>query len=430
MKDEWLENDAHHVWHPFTQHQTADAPLPVVRAEGSQLFDEEGNTYIDANSSWWVNVHGHGHPYLANALQKQFEVLDHVVFAGVTHPKAVELATRIAHSLPGPLKRVFFSDNGSTSVEVALKMAFQFYFNRGEQRTKVLALEGAYHGDTFGAMSVGQRAYFNAPFEHLFFEADYLPFPDESSATNSLESAARLLQNGECAALIVEPLVQGAAGMRVYDKKWLNTLMKIARENSVVIIFDEVMTGFGRTGEMYALNHLDEIPDIVCLSKGLTGGVLPLGLTVASEEIFEAFLAPETAKALLHGHSFTANALTCALSCASLDIFEKATTWSNIRQIERWHEEFKQTLSKRDDVMKISQLGTILRFEIVDNANGSYFTKFRDVVYASLLAHGVLLRPLGNVVFINPPYCLTREEYQRISHAILSTLDTLKEKRN
>lgn len=261
MKDEWLENDAHHVWHPFTQHQTADAPLPVVRAEGSQLFDEEGNTYIDANSSWWVNVHGHGHPYLANALQKQFEVLDHVVFAGVTHPKAVELATRIAHSLPGPLKRVFFSDNGSTSVEVALKMAFQFYFNRGEQRTKVLALEGAYHGDTFGAMSVGQRAYFNAPFEHLFFEADYLPFPDESSATNSLESAARLLQNGECAALIVEPLVQGAAGMRVYDKKWLNTLMKIARENSVVIIFDEVMTGFGRTGEMYALNHLDEIPD-------------------------------------------------------------------------------------------------------------------------------------------------------------------------
>lgn len=426
MVDDWMQLDSLHVWHPFTQHQNADEPLPIVRAKGSLLFDAQGKSYIDANSSWWVNVHGHGHPVLAAALQRQFETLDHVVFAGVTHPKAVELATRIANSLPDPLSRVFFSDNGSTSVEVALKMAFQFYFNRGESRTKVLALEGAYHGDTFGAMSVGQRAYFNEPFEHLFFEADYLEIPVESSDAASLEKASSLLSSGEFAALIVEPLVQGAAGMRMYEPAWLNALMRLARENQVLIIFDEVMTGFGRTGKMYALNHLHEVPDIVCLSKGLTGGVLPLGLTVATGDIFNAFLAPETTKALLHGHSFTANALTCALSCASLDLFEEERTWTNIQQIENWHREFGEILQQRDDIFGIGQCGTILRFEIAQEEGASYFSKLRDTVYRSLLAQGVLLRPLGNVLFVNPPYCLTRDEYMKLRSAILHTLDSLK----
>lgn len=425
MDSDWKLNDSRHVWHPFTQHQTASVPIPVVRAKGSILYDDFGNEYIDANSSWWVNVHGHGHPYLAAALQTQFKELDHVVFAGVTHPKAVELSTRISESLPESLTRVFFSDNGSTAVEVALKMAFQYYFNRGERRTKVLALDGAYHGDTFGAMSVGQREYFNEPFEHLFFEADYLQLPNDEADSASLQEANILMGSGEYAALIVEPLVQGAAGMRMYDKNWLNRLMRIARQHSVLIIFDEVMTGFGRTGTMYAMNHLNENPDIVCLSKGLTGGVLPLGLTVTTDEIFNAFLDNSIGKALLHGHSYTANALCCALACASLDLFQRELTWSRIREIESWQMEFGQMISRRIDVANISQLGTILRFEILEEKGGSYFTEIRDKVYRSMLKHGVLLRPLGNVLFINPPYCLTKKEHNKICDAILRTLDQL-----
>lgn len=422
-----LKKDKQYVWHPFTQHQTAGDPLQVVRAKGTLLFDINDKSYIDANSSWWVNVHGHCHPHLAEEVSKQFLELEHVVFAGVTHPKAVELAERITKVLPESFQRVFFSDNGSTSTEVALKMSFQYWFNRGEDRKRVLALEGAYHGDTFGAMSVGERDMFNRPFEPFFFDVDYLPFPASDKEANILAKAEELLSTKTFASLIVEPLVQGASGMRMYSSNFLDQLSAIAKKYETIVIFDEVMTGFGRTGKMFAMDHCEVKPDIVCLSKGLTGGTMALGLTVASEKMYQSFLSHETARGFLHGHSFTANPLACAVSCANLDLFEKPSTEEAIKTIVNWNQTFADELKQWQIVENVRQQGTILAFSVKNDAGNTYFSSIRDRAYKFFLKNGVLLRPLGNTIFINPPYCITEEEYNELKAVILGFLRSLEE---
>jgi adenosylmethionine-8-amino-7-oxononanoate aminotransferase len=412
-----LKADKQVVWHPFTQMQTAPEPLHIVRAQETKLFDSDGKSYIDANSSWWVNVHGHGHPHIAAALSEQFQRVDHIIFAGATHDSAIQLAKRVVDLLPMDLTKVFFSDDGSTAVEVALKMAFQFWHNRGEDRKRVIALEGAYHGDTFGAMSVGARDVFNKPFEPFFFEVDFLDFPTTKNAHALLHQAEELLRTGDAAALIVEPLIQGSAGMRMYPSAFLDQLVSLSKKYETLVIFDEVMTGWGRTGRMFALNYISQVPDMVCLSKGLTGGVLPLGLTVTTQKIYEAFLHDETAKAFLHGHSFTGSALACAAANASLDIFEQQDTWESIERIEEQHLTFAQRLKNNHKVSGIGVCGTILRFEINAEDSG-YFSGKRDLIYQHMLDRGILLRPLGNVIYINPPYCITNEELNEIYFAI------------
>jgi adenosylmethionine-8-amino-7-oxononanoate aminotransferase len=408
-----------HIWHPFTQMKTAQAPLKIVKAEGVWLTDDFGKKYIDANSSWWVNVHGHGHPYLLAAISEQFQKIDHVLLAGVSHPKAEELAERICGILPDKFQKVFFSDDGSTAVEVALKMSFQYFHNKGESRKRVLAIDGAYHGDTFGAMSIGQRGYFNEPFEHFFFDVDFLEFPSTEKEESILKNAHELLSTGEFAALIVEPLVQGSAGMRMYSPDFLDMLTALAHEYGVKVIFDEIMTGWGRTGKMFSMDHCANKPDIICLSKGLTGGVLPMGLTVATNEIFEAFLDENKTKALLHGHSYTGNPLACAAACASMDIFEKEETWTNIQRICSSHEMVSDKLAELDHVSAVRQRGTILAIELKDTAESSYFSSLRDIAYNHFLDKGILLRPLGNIVFINPPYCISNDELGKIYAAIV-----------
>lgn len=417
-----IEKDKAHIWHPFTQHHTAIDPIEIVKAEGVYLFDAQGNKYIDANSSWWVNTHGHGHPHIGEAIVNQFKTIDHIVFAGVTHSKAVELAERTVALLPEHLTKVFFSDNGSTAVEVALKMIVQYWFNKGENKTRFLAMHGAYHGDTFGAMSVGQRGYFNAPFEGLFFDVDYIDFPSKSNTEQLLGRAEDLFASGEFAGLIVEPLVQGAAGMRMYSVDFLDRLTSLAKKYDVRIIFDEVMTGYGRTGKMFSLDHCSVKPDIIALSKGLTAGVMALGLTVASEEIYAAFLADETTKALLHGHSFTANPIACAVACANLDLFERPLTWTSIDSICEWNNAFSEELANFDCVVNIRQQGTILAFEIQSEKGNSYFSQIKEKAYEHFMSDGILIRPLGNVIFINPPYCIKQEEYQKIQNSILRFL--------
>lgn len=420
-----LEKDKKHVWHPFTQMQTAKDPLHIVKAEATSLIDSDGKTYIDANSSWWVNVHGHGHPYLAQALTEQFSQLDHVIFAGATHPQAIKLADRITSLLPEKLEKVFFSDDGSTAVEVALKMAFQYWFNKNESKRRVIALDGAYHGDTFGAMSIGQRGSFNKPFEHLFFDVDFIDFPKDEARSQSLIQAEQILRSGEVAAVIVEPLVQGSAGMRMYDATWLDAFVSLARKYNALVIFDEVMTGWGRTGKLFAHNFCIQEPDIICLSKGLTGGILPLGLTVATDEIYNAFLHPETAKALLHGHSFTGSALACAVANASLDLFEQPETWDSIEWIEERHRYFIEALKTHPKVKDIGLCGTILRFEVETGEGNNYFSTIRDTAYDFFLEKGCLIRPLGNVLYLNPPYCISEEELDQLHVVLLNFLDSL-----
>ncbi len=422
-----INRDKKHVWHPFSQHATSGDPLPIVSAKGTLLYDEKGKSYIDANSSWWVNIHGHGHEIIGKAITDQFQELDHVIFANVTHPQAVSLAERITSKLPSHLTKVFFSDNGSTAAEVALKMCVQFWHNKGEEKTLVMALEGAYHGDTFGAMSVGERDLFNKPFEPLFFQAEYLPFPYTDQEDHILEIAEKRFASGNFAALIVEPLIQGASGMRMYSVGFLDRLMQIARKNKVLIIFDEVMTGFGRTGTFFALDQCNENPDLVMLSKGLTAGVLPLGLAVTTEEIFNTFLSDKTERGFLHGHSYTGNPIACAVANASLDIFEQEGTIEKIERMKGANNEVLDLISQEPNVLNPRVCGTILAFEVNTSDRVGYFSGIRDQAYQYALERGVLLRPLGNTIFINPPYCITREEYDHLITVIISFLRSIQE---
>jgi adenosylmethionine-8-amino-7-oxononanoate aminotransferase len=417
-----IEKDHDFVWHPFTQIKTEASPIHIVKAKGATLIDADGKKYIDCNSSWWVNIHGHGNKFIGRAITEQFKKIDHIIFAGATHDKAIELAEKVVNKLPSPLSKVFFSDDGSTAIEVALKMAIQYWHNKNENRKKILAIDGAYHGDTFGAMSVGERGVFNIPFEPLFFHVDFLDFPTIEKEKELLTKAQELLKTNEFAALIVEPLVQGSAGMRIYRPEFLDELVRIAKKYKTLVIFDEVMTGWGRTGKWFALDHIREIPDIVCLSKGLTGGVLPLGLTVATQEIFNAFLSDEKRKAFLHGHSFTGNPLACAAACASIDIMESQKTWESIKRISSRNQHFLQEIRNHSTVKDARCLGTILAIEINVSSESSYFNSMRDEAYHFFLENGLWIRPLGNVIFVNPPYCLTHSEQNRIFAILKSFL--------
>lgn len=419
---ELISKDREFIWHPFTQMKTAPEPLEIIRAKDAVLYAADGKEFIDCNSSWWVNVHGHGNEHIGNAISFQFQNIDHVIFAGVTHPKAVELAERVLKILSSDFTKVFYSDNGSTAVEVALKMVFQYWSNLGKPKNRILALDGAYHGDTFGAMSVGQRGNFNTPFEHFFFDVDYLDFPTIQNEKKLLERAEKLFQTNEFAGLIVEPLIQGSAGMRIYGAQFLDDLVALAKKHRVLVIFDEVMTAWGRTGHYFAMNHCAEKPDIICLSKGLTGGVLPMGMTLTGNSVYKAFLSDDKSKALLHGHSFTGNSLACAAACASMDLFEQENTWENIRRIERNHLAFTKRLGKNELIKEVRQLGTILAFELETGEGNTYFSDIRDKAYNFFLKNGLLVRPLGNVIFINPPYCITDSQLNMFYEAFLSFL--------
>jgi adenosylmethionine-8-amino-7-oxononanoate aminotransferase len=421
-----LEKDKAHVWHPFTQYQTTGDPIVIVKGKDHYLYEEDGTKYIDANSSWWTNVHGHSNSYIAEKVYKQFQQLDHSIFAGATHPTAIEISERLIKLLGRDFQKVFFSDNGSTSTEVALKMAFQYWYNQdNDKRKRMLAIEGSYHGDTFGAMSVGQRGYFNKPFEHLFFDVDFIPFPTEENKEQVIERVEELFESGEFAGFIFEPLVQGSSGMRMYSAEILDELIKIAQKNDVITIADEVMTGFGRTGKMFSIDHLSVSPDIICLSKGITGGSLPIGITVTKQKMFDAFLDEDTTKALLHGHSYTGNALCCAAVSASLDLFEKDFTWDGVNRISEGNLKFIDKIKDHPKIKTVRTLGTIMAFEIEIGEGSSYFSNVKAEAIAFFKKKGILLRPLGNVVFLNPPYTITQEDLDLVYSEMINFIEGL-----
>lgn len=399
------------IWHPFTQMQTAPSPIPIVRGKGSVLYDADGREYLDMISSWWVNLHGHAHPYIAQRVAEQLQVLEHVIFADFTHQPAIELAERLLTILPQNQTKVFYSDNGSTAVEVALKMAFQYWHNLGLPRYKVVALEDAYHGDTFGAMAVGGRSAFTSPFVPFLFDVEYLPTPIPGQEAEALQKARELFTS-DVAAFIVEPLVQGSGGMIMYEPSVLNELFQIARQNGTLIIADEVMTGFGRIGKLFASDYVEEKPDLISLSKGLTGGTMALGVTTCTQAIYDAFLSTDKSKTLFHGHSFTANPIACTTALASMDLLLSTETQTAIQRIAANHTEFSERLATYKIARNIRQRGTLLAFEINVGEATSYFNTVRDRAYRFMLERGVLMRPLGNVLYMMPPYCTTNDQLQ------------------
>lgn len=421
-----LSRDARYVWHPYTQMKTAPTPLPIVRGEGALLFTEDGRTLIDGISSWWVNIHGHSHPYIADRIAAQARKLEHVIFSGFTHPPAVDLAERLLEILPGDMARVFYSDNGSTAVEIAVKMAIQYFYNQGESRPRIVAFDQAFHGETFGAMSLsGELALFDA-FEKHLFRVDRIPAPFPGREKESLEALQAILAKGDTCAFIFEPLIMGAGGMLIYEPEALDSLIKCCHDHGVLAIADEVMTGFGRTGKIFACDYLTETPDLMCLAKGLTGGVLPLSVTACTEEIFNAFYSEDKKRTFFHGHSFTANPLGCAAALASLDLTLSEECRQNITRLEERHQHFLEEVKGHPALINIRARGTILAMEFHTPDQTSYFNNMRDRLYNFFLDRDIILRPLGNVIYVMPPYCLTTEQLDTIYGALREALEVFR----
>ncbi|MEO9852553.1 MAG: adenosylmethionine--8-amino-7-oxononanoate transaminase [Reichenbachiella sp.] len=411
------------IWHPFTPLINPFEHIPVKSAKGAKLFTHDGQTIIDAVSSWWVNIHGHANEHIANAIHKQALELEHVIFAGFTHEPAVKLAKNLMTILPDNYSKIFFSDNGSTSIEVALKMAFQYWYNQDQShKTKIIALDGAYHGDTFGSMSVSERSGFTRPFFPFLFDIETLDFPTEENFEKVLAHFDELTKDEACAAFIFEPLVQGAGGMRMYTPDMLQQLVALAQSRGVICIADEVMTGWGRTGTTFACDQIEANPDITCISKGITGGALPLGITACNGKIESAFQSDELSKALLHGHSYTGNPMICAAANASFEIFASAECKANIQRINLSHQRFVEKLESVDKVENIRLRGTIVAFDLKGFGETGYDSDARKKIYPYFLERGILIRPLGNVIYLLPPYVITDEELNQIYAAILKFL--------
>jgi adenosylmethionine---8-amino-7-oxononanoate aminotransferase len=422
----WAERDRRVIWHPYTQHWNMPDPIPILRGQGCLLIDEQGNSYIDAVSSWWVTLHGHSHPYIAKRIFEQALKLEQVIFAGFTHPPAIELAERLLPLLPGSFSKIFFSDNGSTAVEVALKMAIQYWQNKPDSpsrpRKKILALRNAYHGDTFGSMSLSERGVFTWAFQDFLFEVLFIAAP---SAENLLQIQALVRQEAdELACFIYEPLLQGAGGMLIHEAGPLDELLHTLRSLGILCIADEVMTGFGRTGKLFAGAYLQNKADILCLSKGLTGGTLAMGLTAAAQGVFDAFLSEDRKKTFFHGHSFTANPIACTAALASLDLLQKPECLEAILRIEESHKAFLNKIKNHAGVKGARILGTVLAFELKSGEDG-YLNNMAARVTKEALKNGIYLRPLGNTLYLMPPYCITQIQLEEIYGFLVRLLDQI-----
>ena len=407
------------IWHPFTQHGLGD-PIPkIVRGEGAALFTEDGRRIVDAISSWWVTTHGHCHPRILAAIAEQTLRLDQVIFAGWTHDPAEEVARELVRIAPDGLTRVFFSDSGSTSVEVAIKMALGHFANRGEARTRVIVMEHSYHGDTIGAMSVGARGVFNAAYAPLLFDVARVPFPDDPQATcDALEAHCRT----GAACFILEPLVLGAGGMKMYPADMLARFREICSAHGVLLIADEVMTGWGRTGSLFACEQAEIAPDIMCLSKGLTGGSLPLAVTLASEAVWDSHFSPDRSRTFFHSSSYTANPIACAAAAANLAIWRAEPVIGRVAELARRQEAHLAAIASRPAVSGVRQCGTIAALEL-GSAEGDYLSDLGPRLLARFREAGVLLRPLGNTVYVMPPYCISEEDLAAVWAAIGDAAD-------
>lgn len=416
------DRDCAAIWHPFTQAKTAITPIPIVRGKGIYLYTEQGDAYLDAISSWWSNLHGHSHPYIAEKIAKQARSLEHVIFADFTHLPAIQLAEKLLETLPSGYSKVFYSDNGSTCVETAMKIALQYWhnLNPASSKTKIIAFKDAYHGETFGAMSAAEKNHFNRPFWSFLFEVHHIDPPSKGKEEYSLKQLQEIISQGDVAFFIFEPLVQGVAGMLMHEAEGLDRLLQHCRENHVLTIADEVMTGFGRLETLFAVQQLTETPDMICMSKAMTGGFLPIAATVCKQSIYDQFLSDDKSKSLLHGHTYTANPIACAAALANLELLLADECFQQRVMIAKKHLQFCQQWQGNPKLARLEAKGTILALEYQVESNRAYFSSIRDRLYHYFLKHKLLLRPFGNVFYVSPPYCIQEDELDHI-YAIIST---------
>ncbi|RAR72569.1 adenosylmethionine--8-amino-7-oxononanoate transaminase [Flavobacterium aciduliphilum] len=417
------ERDLLYNWHPYTQHKTAAIHPAIVKGKGALLWDEHGKEFIDAIASWWVNPFGHSNTVIAEAIYQQLTTLEHVLFGGFTHDKAVLLSEKLIPLLPSNQKKLFYSDNGSTAVEVALKGAFQYYYNKGIKKTKFIAFEDAFHGDTFGAMAASGITFYSEAFQGAMLEVTRIPVPTKGKETETLAQLQALVESKDYAAFIFEPLVLGAAGMVMYAPEVLDQMIAMCRAHDVFTIADEVMTGFGKTGKTFACDYLMHQPDMMCLSKALTGGTIPMAITSFSQEIYDGFYDNDVNKALFHGHTFTANPTGCAAALASIDLLLTPEMQNHISRIHLRHLDFETKIKNHPRVKTTRVLGVIFALEIRTDSEESYYGTLRNKLYHFFIEKGIILRPVANTIYVLPPYIITDTQLQNVYETIEKALE-------
>jgi adenosylmethionine-8-amino-7-oxononanoate aminotransferase len=419
MKIELAEK-GNYIWHPLTQHKTAEAPLKIESAKGVFLYDADGKEYIDAISSWYTAVYGHLNSQVLDKVKSGMESLDQVVFTGFTHKPAQELANKLFSIVPKSLEKMFFSDNGSTSVDTALKMALQYWYNQGLTKRKIIAFEGAFHGDTFGAMSASDLDVYNGPFKEFLLEVERIPVPNDSNIDLVLNLLENSLQSQDVICFIYEPLVQGAAGMKMHKAEHLDLLLKLVHRYDSLCVADEVMTGFGKTGTNFASDQVGELPDIMCLSKALTCGLVPMGLTLSSQKVYDAFYDQDQIKGFFHGHTYSANPMACNAAIAGIELLNSDSIKQGRVDIEKSHLKFVDELMEFENVLNPRSIGVILAFELKESMER--YGSRRNALYSYFMSRGVYLRPLGNTIYILPPYIISNRELDSIYTVIRDLL--------
>ncbi|MGJ8743883.1 adenosylmethionine--8-amino-7-oxononanoate transaminase [Polaribacter sp.] len=417
------ERDKKHIWHPLTQHKLHPETIGITHAKGCILTDENGNKYIDAIASWYTNMYGHCNPYITSVVSKQMQVLDQIVFSGFTHEPAVKLSEELIKILPNNQQKIFFSDNGSSSVEIGIKMALQFHFNQGNKKNTLLAFEDGFHGDTFGAMSVSSLSVYNGPFEDFFLDVLRIPTPNGKNHQEILSKLQIIVQENNLAGFVYEPLVQGAAAMKMHNAEGLNLILEFCKKHNIITVADEVMTGFGKTGSNFASDFITTKPDVICMSKALTAGLLPMAITSCSQKIYDAFYSEDITKGLFHGHTYSANPLACTAALAGIELLTSTEIQQNIARIISSHKIFNEKIKKHPKVKTTRQTGIIFALDL--DIKMERYGNLRDRLFKFFMDNGVFLRPLGNTIYIQAAYVISSEELEKVYQVIEECLDTL-----
>ena len=415
------ERDQKHIWHPLTQHKLHPEAIAITKAKGCVLHDENGNEYIDAIASWYTCMYGHCNDYVTSRVTAQMQVLDQVVFSGFTHEPAVKLSEALIDILPENQNKIFFSDNGSSSVEIGIKMALQYHFNTGEKRNTLIAFEDGFHGDTFGAMSVSGLSVYNGPFEEFFLDVKRIPVPNGDNHEAILNTLQTIIDNNKVAGFVYEPLVQGAAAMKMHNADGLNQILEFCKANHIITVADEVMTGFGKTGQHFASLYMEQKPDVICLSKALTAGLLPMAITTCSQAIYNAFYSDDIGKGLFHGHTYSANPLACTAALAGIELLQSKAIQDNIQMVIAAHKAFNDRIKNHPKVKSTRQTGVIFALDL--NIEMKRYGDLRDKLFHFFMDNGIFLRPLGSTIYIQAPYVITETQLEQIYTVIEAALE-------